>query len=508
MIRLPTDRPQYGTTTTTKRVLFGQLQTEDAASAVARRLRTAIGIGILSDGEKLPREADLAKQLGVTAFSLREALGILRGEGLIATRVGKNGGSYVEHPPAAESMAGEELVRLSATELRDLGDWRTALTTHAAQLAARRAATTISDLLTPYVEEMVDTDSSAGARRALGRFQVELAASAQSMRLTRAELAAHEEFDWLVQVLMHDADQRQAVATRMQAVVASVSTGDELAAWRAGEQLVSYQVTELMRTRLQMIATRTRPSDATGRDATGSGATGLTAELRFILNQAVQLLEEISVELSALTGREPTVRDLNAEVARRVMPRLGDLPEVVHGLGFMAEVGLLSEAPYWMEWWQRAPDGAFDRDYTHQLDTSRDDFYDYGIRAYLTQPRLTGKPSAMGPYIDHGGVGETIITVSVPVVRDDGGLRDDEAKPAFVGIMAADLRIATLERSLSPWLAQAEHDCVILNADSRVVLSNSVQFNVGDVVSADAGLILIDIGCFGWLLGQPAGSGG
>lgn len=53
MIRLPANGPQYGTATT-KRVLFGHLQTEDAASAVARRLRTAIGIGVLSAGEKLP----------------------------------------------------------------------------------------------------------------------------------------------------------------------------------------------------------------------------------------------------------------------------------------------------------------------------------------------------------------------------------------------------------------------------------------------------------------------
>src|SRR6187200_221740 len=81
---------RVATVATTKRVLFGHLNTEDAASGVARRLRTAIGLGILADGEKLPKEVDLARQLGVTAFALREALGTLRSEGLIVTRVGKN----------------------------------------------------------------------------------------------------------------------------------------------------------------------------------------------------------------------------------------------------------------------------------------------------------------------------------------------------------------------------------------------------------------------------------
>ena len=94
----PFDQPS--TTARTKRVLFGRLHTEDAVSAIARRLRTAIGLGILEDGEKLPTEMDLARQLGVTAFSLREALGMLRSEGLIVTRVGKNGGSYVERHSA------------------------------------------------------------------------------------------------------------------------------------------------------------------------------------------------------------------------------------------------------------------------------------------------------------------------------------------------------------------------------------------------------------------------
>lgn len=493
MIWLQSNSTQYGTATTTKRVLFGQLHTEDAASAVARRLRTAIGLGILSDGEKLPREADLAKQLGVTAFSLREALGTLRNEGLIVTRVGKNGGSYVERPPTGESMAGEELVRLSATELRDLGDWRAALTTYAARLAARRAPDSTGDLLASYVEEMVAADSSAGARRALGRFQVELSAGAQSMRLTRAELAAHEEFDWLVQALLHDERQRQAVATRMLAIAAAVSAGNELSAWHAGEQLVSYQVTELMRTRLLMIAARTQTGLARRGDARD-----LTNELRLTLERTVRVLEEIAGELAVRFEQQPSASELYADVARSVMPRLGDLHEVVHGLGFMAEVGVLPEVPYWMEWWQRASDGAFDRDYTHQLDASRDDFYEYGSKGYMVQPRETGKPSAMGPYIDHGGVGEAIITVSVPVMPVDG-----ETARTFVGIMAADVRIATLERVLSPWLASAERDCVVLNADSRVLLSNSVQFNAGDLLPADAGLTLTDIGCFGWQLGQP-----
>lgn len=473
-------------TATTKRVLFGHLQTEDAASAVARRLRTAIGLGVLTDGEKLPREADLARQLGVTTFSLREALGTLRGEGLIVTRVGKNGGSYVEHPPAGESMAGEELVRLSSTDLRDLGDWRAALTTYAAHLAARRAAHDASARLAASAEEMRAAGTSAAGRRALGRFHVELAACAHSMRLTRAELTLHEEFDWLVQVLLGDDHYRGAVADRMREVAEEVAAGRSAAAWEAGERMVTFLVTEMMRARLRMIAT----DDAQG----GRGQDGgdVVAGLRVIFDRTLRTLADIAAELAVVLEQRPNAAGLYADVARGVMPRLGELDDVVHGLGFMAEPGAVADVDYWVAWWQRAADGAFDRDYSHQLDPTRDDFYDYVSKDFMKRPRESGQPSAMGPFIDHGGVGDDIVTVAVPV----------HAAGAFVGIVAADLRVASLERALSGWLAQADGVCVLLNDESRVLLSNSVAHVAGDLLPDDGELSLTDLGLFGWVIGR------
>jgi DNA-binding FadR family transcriptional regulator len=482
------DRQHSATIAATRRVLFGHLHTEDAASVVARRLRTAIGLGLLADGEKLPKEVDLARQLGVTAFSLREALGTLRNEGLIVTRVGKNGGSYVEQPQAGESMAGDELVRLSAAELRDLGDWRGALTTYAAWLAARRGADGTGEVLAACSDDLVAARESAAARRALGRFHVELSAGAQSMRLTRAELAVHEEFDWLVQVLLQRDDHRRAVADTMRAVAAAVRAGDADAAWQAGERMVFYLVTELMRARLGMIAERHSRRRRAPRGRGGDLAT----ELKVLFDRTVKALVSMGANVARAFETTPTARQLNAEVANSVLPRLGKLDDIVHGLGFMAEVDVVAESAYWLEWWQRAADGTFDRDYSHQLDEARDDFYDYSTKGYMAQPRTTGTPSAMGPYIDHGGVDDSIVTVSVPVT----------ARGTFVGIMAADIRVATLERSLSPWLARADGVCVLLNASSRVLLSNSVRYNVGDVVPADADLTFTDVGCFDWVIGR------
>ncbi|MBT8225800.1 MAG: GntR family transcriptional regulator [Dactylosporangium sp.] len=55
---------------------------------IASVLRTRILQGTLAPGAELPSEQDLASQFGVGRDSVRDALALLRGEGLIETRRG------------------------------------------------------------------------------------------------------------------------------------------------------------------------------------------------------------------------------------------------------------------------------------------------------------------------------------------------------------------------------------------------------------------------------------
>ena len=72
-----------------------------AADVLAAILREKILGGDLNEGMSLPNERDLGSQAGLSRASVREALRILEGEGLIATRIGRNGGSAVVRPSSA-----------------------------------------------------------------------------------------------------------------------------------------------------------------------------------------------------------------------------------------------------------------------------------------------------------------------------------------------------------------------------------------------------------------------
>ncbi len=65
---------------------------------VADQLRQCITTGLLVPGQRLPIEPEMAKAFGVSRSTIREALGNLASSGLVMTRRGVNGGTWVAVP--------------------------------------------------------------------------------------------------------------------------------------------------------------------------------------------------------------------------------------------------------------------------------------------------------------------------------------------------------------------------------------------------------------------------
>jgi DNA-binding FadR family transcriptional regulator len=108
-----------------------------ACQLVAEQLRRAIHLGRFLAGDKLPPERELAKQLGVSRTTVRDAVKVLEGEGLVRSKRGAAGGlSVLEQRISAAALRKSLGGRLQA--IADIYDYRLAIECAAARLASAR----------------------------------------------------------------------------------------------------------------------------------------------------------------------------------------------------------------------------------------------------------------------------------------------------------------------------------------------------------------------------------
>lgn len=125
-----------------------------AMEAVVADLRQAVEGGSLAVGEKLPSEASLAKQYGVSRPVIREALRGLQALGLVASHTGK--GTYVASDRPAENPI------FGSYSARDLIEVRRHVEIPVCGYAATRHTQDDLDMLTSLTERMEEeTDSVA-----------------------------------------------------------------------------------------------------------------------------------------------------------------------------------------------------------------------------------------------------------------------------------------------------------------------------------------------------------
>lgn len=118
--------------------LFRKIDHGSTADGAVRQIELLLLDGVLSSGDRLPSERDLAEQLSISRPVLRDALKELDARGLIESRHG--GGTFVADligqvfsKPVAELVARHE------RSTRDYLEYRRELEGFAAELAARRA---------------------------------------------------------------------------------------------------------------------------------------------------------------------------------------------------------------------------------------------------------------------------------------------------------------------------------------------------------------------------------
>jgi DNA-binding FadR family transcriptional regulator len=161
--------------------VFEPVQTATTFEETVERLGTAIRLGLLAPGARLPPERDLADQLGIARSTLRQALTALTESGHLIAQRGRGGGTFVaEAPPIAESR------RVELGEWRELLDYRIAVEVGAVVLAAERIGDAGLAFLREQVEVMRSPSPFATYRRADVFFHLGVAEATGSPRLVAA----------------------------------------------------------------------------------------------------------------------------------------------------------------------------------------------------------------------------------------------------------------------------------------------------------------------------------
>ena len=394
-----------------RHAVLAPLDRRGRVAEVERRLADAIRVGVFGDGDQLPSEAELAAQLGVATVTLREALVGLRRPGWSdAPRAQRR---HVR-PRAGRDRRGaalERLAELSVDELRDLAD-------HHAAIAAPPRASQRSGRRAPISTGSPSTSSGSRAPPPTPSAAPPMRASTSSSRRPPGRSGSRAP-RWSCRP--RPARSSGSPAARTAAPARWPTTGRSSPPCgprrrRRPERVVAHvearwprssRSTRPRRARRGAAARRPREPAARAARAGGRGARRRRRDPRRRLRRRGR---------GALRGpraarpRPPRadlapVRDLvHATLARRPL---------LAGAGMVFAPGVVADAPRWLEWWRSARPGApvF---LNACLDPADPDFYDYERAEWYTTPRDTGGRWIAGPFVDHSGTNEHILTLTLP----------------------------------------------------------------------------------------------
>jgi GntR family transcriptional repressor for pyruvate dehydrogenase complex len=166
------------------------------------RLGTAIRVGLLPPGSRLPSERDLAGELRISRSTLRQALTALVQSGHLVSLRGRGGGTFVsEQPPLAGG--GEPCDREALAVL----DYRVAIECGSVLLAAERRGEEQLQRLEALVAKMADEIGDFEEyRRTDIRFHIGIAEAAGSPRLISAMTDVQAQMTDLISLIPHPAE--------------------------------------------------------------------------------------------------------------------------------------------------------------------------------------------------------------------------------------------------------------------------------------------------------------
>jgi GntR family transcriptional repressor for pyruvate dehydrogenase complex len=214
---------------TSLEAVFAPVHSQTAFEETVDRLGTAIKLGLLPPGTRLPAERELCARLGIARSTLRQALVALGQSGHLHATRGRGGGTFVADPQPPAAPPSPEVL----AEWRDVCDGRMIVEVGIAVLAAERAQPAGVDALEDLVIALDELLDDFTAYRPLDvRFHVGLAELTASSRLVKVMTEVQGAMGALISHIAHPPEVLDSANDQHRRLVAAVRRHDEALAAR------------------------------------------------------------------------------------------------------------------------------------------------------------------------------------------------------------------------------------------------------------------------------------
>lgn len=136
------------------------------------------------------------------------------------------------------------------------------------------------------------------------------------------------------------------------------------------------------------------------------------------------------------------------------------------GVGILTAGDLFAEQVRSIEWWHHDDDDVVPL--WLNFDPTSVDIYDYLEMEWFLRAERDNARTVYGPYLDYTGADRYVVTMMAPAVDD-----------RFLGVVGADVRMEHFEAEILPILYDLDSAVALVNAERRVVLTNTREWTVG-----------------------------
>jgi GntR family transcriptional regulator, transcriptional repressor for pyruvate dehydrogenase complex len=209
--------------------VFAAVRSQTAFEETVERLGTAIKLGLLPAGTRLPAERELCARLGIARSTLRQALTALTQSGHVFATRGRGGGTFVSDPQPPAVPPSEQVL----AQWRETCDARLAVELGVAVLAAERAASGDLDVLDDVAAALEHAlEDFAAYRQADVRLHVGLAEASGSTRLVQTMTEVQGAMTDLIAYIAHPPEVLASSNAQHRRLLAAVRERDAMRAAR------------------------------------------------------------------------------------------------------------------------------------------------------------------------------------------------------------------------------------------------------------------------------------